>query len=542
MPDIFISYARADRDRIEMLARSLEAEGFDVWWDNNIAPGVRFTKETEARLNEAKAIVVAWSHASIESMWVADEADVGRRKRNLVPIAIDAVEPAIGFRQLQTLALETWKGDAASPEYRVLVGALRTRIGGGPVDAAPVPSTSRAPAVGSQPSIAVLPFDDLSDERGQDHFADGLVEDIITELSQIPQLLVVSRNSTFPFKGRDVPLSEIARKLGSRFVLRGSVRRAGGRLRVTAQLVNAERDQIIWSKKYDRDLAKIFDVQDELTGEIVSSLDAEIVSGERGRQRRASFNDKESIEILYRGMYEYHKYERPAGVAARVHFEDFIRREPHSILGYVWLSTAWSFALIVGWEKPEAALCEIRNNVARALAIDPNDAQALVREATCHVLEGKLDLAIASAERAARASPNLDDAWLVLGWAQMCAGQPTAAIDSQRRALRLCPIMHAVQLGQLATAYRNAGLYDESIETFSECLKRFPAFVYAEVGRAVAYGMKGDMAAARDSVAAARKADPDYTIARFTNPNLYRDKSVMEEVARILRLAGMPEG
>lgn len=198
--------------------------------------------------------------------------------------------------------------------------------------------------------------------------------------------------------------------------------------------------------------------------------------------------------------------------------------------------------MVVGWEKPETALPEVGKNVDKALAIDQNDPQALVQYAICKVLDGRLDDAVASAERAVRILPNLDDAWFVLGWAQMCAGDSKSAIDSQRRAMQLCPIMHALQLGQLATAYRNAGLYDDSIETFSECLKQFPTFVYAEVGRAVAYGMKGDMAAAKNSVTAALKSNPDYTIARFTNPNLYRDKSVMENVTKVLRLAGMPDG
>ncbi len=140
MPDIFISYARADRDRIEILSRALEAEGFDVWWDRNIALGSHFTKETEARLNIAKAIIVAWSNVSVESMWVADEAEVGKKKGILIPLAIDPVEPAIGFRQLQTLAFEKWRGDAASPEYRELVAALKLRIGGGSKTAARLPA------------------------------------------------------------------------------------------------------------------------------------------------------------------------------------------------------------------------------------------------------------------------------------------------------------------------------------------------------------------------------------------------------------------
>jgi tetratricopeptide (TPR) repeat protein len=202
---------------------------------------------------------------------------------------------------------------------------------------------------------------------------------------------------------------------------------------------------------------------------------------------------------------------------------------------------AWSFSMVVGWEKADTALPHVRKNADKALSIDKDDPQALVRDAICNILAGNLVDAIASAERATRISPNLDDAWLILGWGQMCAGDPISAIDSQKRAMRLCPIMHAVQLGQLATSYRNAGLYDESIEIFSKCLQQFPTFVYAEVGRAVSYGMKGDLDTAKKSVEAALLADPNYTIARFTNPNLYRDKSVMEKVANVLRLAGMPE-
>jgi adenylate cyclase len=311
---------------------------------------------------------------------------------------------------------------------------------------------------------------------------------------------------------------------------------------VTAQLVCAASGENVWSRKYDREIAGIFSVQDELTEEIVAALDIRIVSGEQGRYRRSKVRDPEAAEILFRGMYEFYKHEKSAGIAARTHFVEFVRREPTSIIGYTWLAMTWSFSMIVGWERPETALPKVREYVDKAFEIDQNDPQALAQDATCKVLGGMLDEALASAEGAVRISPNLDYAWFILGWAQMCAGDSKSAIDSQRRAIKLCPIMNALQFGQLATAYRNIGQYDDSIETFSRCLQQFPTFVYAEVGRAVSYGTKGDLGAAKKSVKAALKSDPNYTIARFTNPNLYRDKSVMENVAKVLRKAGMPDG
>lgn len=456
------------------------------------------------------------------------------------------------------LAEQVWNGRGVSPETMaqrasMLRRSLADGANGGDyfeavrgvgfrltasATAMPERSTARA----ALQSIAVLPFENLSEEKDQTYFADGLVEDIIAGLSPIPQLLVISRNATFAFRDSDVGASEIARRLGARYVLCGSVRRVGKRVRVTAQLMDAAREQNVWSGKYDREIAEIFAIQDELTEEIVAALDIKIVSGEHGRYRRNKVSDPEATEILYRGMYECYRYEKSAGLAARAYFEEFVRREPASTVGYAWLSMAWTFSMNCGWEKPETALPRIREYVAKAFEIDPDDPQALVQDGMCKVLGGKLDDALASAERAVRAAPNFDHAWFALGWAQMLAGDSSLAIESQKRAIQLCPIMNALQFGVLATAYRNLGRYDDAIETFSECLKQFPDFVYAEVGRAVAYGMKGDTDGAKKAVGAALKLDPSYTIARFTNPNLYRDKSVMQNVAKVLREAGMPAG
>lgn len=454
------------------------------------------------------------------------------------------------------LADEVWNGRSVSPEtIAQRASMLRRALSDGDnsreyfeavrgvgfrLTAKAGPVIAAAPTSASA-SIAVLPFRDFSDGEDQGHFADGLVEDIIVGLSQIPQLLVISRNSTFSFKGREATTAEIASRLGVRYVLFGSVRRDGDRVRVAAQLVDAARDQNVWSKKYDRDITGVFSVQDEVTEAIVAALDFKIVSGEQGRHRRSKVRDPEAAEILYRGMYEYYKFEKSAGLAARAHFEDFVRRQPSSVIGYVWLAMAWTFSMNCGWESPQTALPKVRAYADKALEIDRDDPHALIQDAMCKVLAGSLDEALASGARAVQVSPNFDHGWFALGWAQMLSGDPNAAIDSQKQAMRLCPIMNALQFGVLATAYRNVGRYDEAIETFSECLRQFPDFVYAEVGRAVVYGMKGDQGAAKRAVNAALKLDPHYTVARFTRPNLYRDKSVMENVAKVLRAAGMPD-
>lgn len=340
MADIFISYAREDRARIERLAAALEAEGLSVWWDKNLAGGADFSKETEAKLGEAKAIVVAWSKASVDSMWVGDEATVGREKGNLVPIAIDPVSPRLGFRGLHTIDLAGWHGDRSAPGCRDLVGALKAKVSGAPapdvvrpakaswadklrsprtiaaigaatlalvallvVDrttrssfetAAPRPpqnegvaDISRPEAPGASPaskeaplappaaSIAVLPFADLSPQQDQAYFSDGVAGEILNVLARVEGLTVASRTSSFQFKGQEkIGIPVIAGQLNVRYVLEGSVRKAGDTIRIAAQLIDADTDSQLWSQSYDRTLTteNIFAVQDEITKAIVEQL------------------------------------------------------------------------------------------------------------------------------------------------------------------------------------------------------------------------------------------------------------------------------
>ena len=477
------------------------------------------------------------SQYPIKSNWCLDEAGEGLERQCLVPLLIDDLRPPLGFRSSQTALLIGWPQQHG--EIDQLIAGVRECL------VAPVSTVNESATgtetVSSQRSIVVLPFANRSSDPDQEYFCDGLVEDIIAELSHIPNLLVISRNTTFLYKESSPDVVEIAAYLGVNFVLQGSVRRMGDHVRVTAILKEASTAKTIWSNRYDRDISDVFTVQDELTNEIVTALDVELISGEQGRHRRSKYRSTEAGEILYKGMFEHYKFDQYASMAARTYFEKFVSIEPDSILGYAWLVHSWSFALIVGWEAPELALQKLREFVDKSLTIDGDDAHALVGDTYYKTLVGDLDGALESVERATSILPNLDEAWFARGWVQMLLGNPHQSVKSIKRSMRLCPILNTVKFGVLATAYRNAERYEEAIQTFNDCLKRFPDFIYAHSGLAMVYGLKGDNPAAEREVNEVLAIDPGYTIERFITPNLYRDKSIMGRCADALRSAGMPE-
>jgi len=197
-------------------------------------------------------------------------------------------------------------------------------------------------------SLAVLPFANMSDDPEQEYFSDGLTEDIITELSLIPGLFVIARNSTFTYKGKSVDVGRLGEEMGVRYVLEGSVRKSANQVRVTAQLIEAANGHHLWAKKYDRGLEDVFAVQDELTTEIVTALDVELVSGERGRHQRSRVKNPDAREALYRGMAKFYKFDETSHAQAKMFFEQFMRLEPDSILGYVWQAQMCQIEIFMG--------------------------------------------------------------------------------------------------------------------------------------------------------------------------------------------------
>ena len=391
-------------------------------------------------------------------------------------------------------------------------------------------------------SIAVLPFANMSDDPEQDYFSDGLTEDIITDLSLIPGLFVIARNSTFNYKGKSVDVRRLGEEMGVRYVLEGSVRKSANKIRVSAQLIEAANGHNLWANKYDRSLEDVFAIQDELTREIVTALDVELVSGEKGRHQRSRVKKPEAREALYRGMAKFYKFDETSHAQARAYFEQFIRLEPESILGYVWQAQLCQIEIFLGWcEDRDASLKTMEAFIAKALKIDDRDPLALGHAGMHQLFLGNHDQSIAFAEQALAEAPGMDSPYYSLGWFQMFNETPLEGIENIKRAMRLSPIMTAPRSAILGTAYRNAGELELAVATLENTAKRFPAFISGRVALASCYVLMGKEQEAKKEAQEILRRDPAYTIARYTTPNLYRNKETMEKWAESLRKAGIPD-
>ena len=270
MAKVFLSYAREDAPAAKQLADCIGRAGHQVWWDHQIEGGSRFTAEIDRELKNADAVVVIWTQASIESPWVQDEAAEGRDSGRLVPVILGTDKPPLGFRQFQSIDFGSWDGEADPPSFDALIRAI-TQKGGVP-DAAPAAGKHASKQRHRKASICVLPFVNMSGDPEQEYFSDGITEDIITDLSKVSALSVIARNTAFTLKGQTVDVKQVAKTLGVDHVLEGSVRKAGNRVRITAQLIDGEAGDHHWADRYDRDLTDIFAIQDEISKEIVRAL------------------------------------------------------------------------------------------------------------------------------------------------------------------------------------------------------------------------------------------------------------------------------
>ncbi len=278
MAKIFLSYAREDVDAAKQLAGCIASAGHEVWWDRHIQGGSRFTNEIDRALKDAEAVVVLWSGASVESAWVQDEAAEGRDTGRLVPVALAGCRPPLGFRQFHTIELGQWDG-RGDPQT---LGEVMTAIGKTASASSAAPEAApTAKAREHKVSVCVLPFVNMSGDPEQEYFSDGITEDIITDLSKISALSVVARNTAFTFKGRSLDVKEVAQSLGVSHVLEGSVRKAGTRVRITAQLIDGAAGDHVWADRFDRELTDIFAIQDEISKAIVEALRLKLMPEEK---------------------------------------------------------------------------------------------------------------------------------------------------------------------------------------------------------------------------------------------------------------------
>ena len=380
----------------------------------------------------------------------------------------------------------------------------------------------------------------MSGDPEQEYFADGISEDIITALSKLSQLMVIARNSSFTFKGKNVDLREVGKTLGVRHVLEGSVRKSGSRIRITAQLIDATTGGHVWAERFDRNLTDIFDVQDDVTAHIVSALSVNLTSGDLRRMATARTGNQEAYDCYLRGRELWRKGDRQANAEALEVLERAIRLDPgfvpaHGILAIVHLNE-----VINDWNpSPEASRQSSFACAARAVALDETSAEAHFAMGVVTLWLRRHDEALRHAERAIALDPNHVDARLALGVILHYAGRSEEALPLFDRALAIDPLFDQILQFQ-AQAHYALGRYDEAADWAKRRIAANPRTDTSRVFLAASYGQMGRFDEARAAWEEALRVNPSYSLEQRRKVLPYKNPEDFERLADGLRKAGLP--
>jgi adenylate cyclase len=385
------------------------------------------------------------------------------------------------------------------------VRAYRVRLDGRTLAAAPTL------ALPDKPSIAVLPFQNMSGDPEQDYFCDGLVEDIITTLSKLAGLRVIARNSTFVYKGRSVDIREAAKQLGVRYVLEGSVRKSGNRIRITAQLIDAQDGTHLWAERYDRAMDDIFAIQDEITLVLATELQVKLTEGEHARLHYTTTTNVEAWTCWVQGISHHRQaVTKDAQSQARFFWERALALDPASASLNAELGLLHSFDARFGWwDDRETAIEKALAYVDRALEIDPGNADAYTASSLILLFQRQHDEAVAAARKAVELAPGSADTAELASHVLAASGYPEEAVVLSEKAMTLSPNYPAVYLGTLGNAYRLSGRTEQAIEAFQAYHARSPGFGLTDI--VIAYQRTGRPEEARRAAEQLLAARPNFS-------------------------------
>jgi adenylate cyclase len=396
------------------------------------------------------------------------------------------------------------------------------------------------PALPEKPSIAVLPFQNLSSDPEQEIFADGLVEDIITTLSKLSGLSVIARNSSFVYKGKTVDVRAVAKELGVRYVLEGSVRKGGDRIRITAQLIDARSGSHVWAERYDRKMEDIFAIQDEITLILATEMQVSLLDGEQARLRYSTTKNVEAWTYWAQGLAHYRQpVTKDQLGAARPCWEKALALDPdsaalHAMLGFM----HYADARFGWWDDRETALGKARAYADKALALDPQNADAYTTSSLVLMMRGRYEEAVAHARKAVELAPGSADAATFACFVLASSGSPQEALVQIRRAMSLSPIYPATYLGHLGNACRLSGRIEEAITAFKGYDARSPGFGLTDL--VIAYQQSGQPEQAKLTAERLLSARPKFTIESWKNTQFRADTAQLEADIAALRAAELP--
>jgi TolB-like protein len=479
-PDIFLSYNREDQAVAKCFAEAFEAAGLSVWWDAALRSGEAYDRVTEEALRTAKAVVVLWSPRSVDSRWVRAEATLADRNRTLVPARIEACDLPIMFELTQTLDLSHWRGEATDPAWQTFLGDVRRMVGAKVQQNPHVDHpAARPPRRQSRPSIAVLPFVNRSNTAEDETFAEAIVEDLTAALSTVVlehnrKMKVIAASATAAYRTGARDLRQIGSDLHARYLLEGNVRRVVDDIRVGVQLVEAEEGDILWSQRFDRPLAELSALQEDLVNELAAQLGVQV-----NRAEYEQVVDKGELETFDEAMLRV-AYDSTLGTrrGSENALQGAIRAvelKPDSGDAYANLAALQShLAHVRGGDTALAS--EAAVSIGRARELGSSDPVALVGIATALAWLGKPKDGAMVAKRAIGLSPGYDMAHYALGAALARLGHADDAVAALDAAERVAP--NSVRMNYLhrwrSIAHLQAGRIHEALASAEQSLRLVP--------------------------------------------------------------------
>ena len=390
------------------------------------------------------------------------------------------------------------------------------------------------------PSIAVLPFTNMSGDPEQEYFADGITEDIITTLSKIPDLFVIARNSTFTYKGTVIDMKQVAQELGVRYVVEGSVRKVGQQVRVTAQLIDASTGHHLWADRYDHTLTDIFALQDELTRKIVTAVDVELTEGDQVRVWRDSAGDMAAYEHFAKGRDFFSQVTRKAISQGQQEFEKALALNPQFAAAHAYIG--WNHAVAGVWwsDDRQEAFSAARAAAEAALSLDNDQVDALGVLAFLDLYSDEHDRAERNAVEAATLNPNSADSHNILAMVQSFSGKPDEALVAARHACRLCP-RTPEQLLELGRAFFEGERFEEALNPLDKLIFNRPYWITARALLIATSVGLDNRKLTKYHTTELLKIRPKFSVGRWTRTLAYKYSDDCERYLDRLRFAGLPE-
>jgi adenylate cyclase len=420
----------------------------------------------------------------------------------------------------------------------IVGGMLIWRAASPPVEVASV--EKMAYPLPDKPSIAVLPFVNMSEDPKQEYFSDGLTEEIISTLSRVPKIFVIARNSTFTYKGKPAKVQQVSEELGVRYVLEGSVRKSGDKIRITAQLVDALSGHHLWAEKYDRKIDDIFAVQDEITKKIITAMQIKLTEGEQARAAAKGTNNLDAYLKYLQSMENIYHFNRESNALGKQLAEEAIALDPEYPMAYRALAAAHQMDMWLGTSKsPKQSITKSIELLQKAIELDATYAEAYSALGFMFSITRKYDKGVATAEQGVALNPNSADAHMLLGYTLRFAGRYEEAILEYKIAIRLNPYPpHSYMFG-IAKSYAYTGQYDEAITWGKKAVRQKPDSFLAHIVLTEIYSLAGRDEEARVQAAEVFRVNPKFSLEKLEKRLKHKNQEDKERYIGALRKAGL---